>query len=181
MLRHVEDSSLGMCTHAAHAVGGGGDRRKSCATESRSTTCMIPPQRGHFHSGRFEGVPDEAVTAAGLSESWLLEQLETQGKELRSPAVRQEAKDVQTSLLPNDGRISEASSRSRIMAFSSTYTRKQQEHSPKYYCRKPELSELRTRKFGWACGREQRSLKESEGPRLVPLPTLESQSNSSAL
>ena len=112
MLRHVEDSSLGMCTHAAHAVGGGGDRRKSCATESRSTTCMIPPQRGHFHSGRFEGVPDEAVTAAGLSESWLLEQLETQGKELRSPAVRQEAKDVQTSLLPNDGRISEASSRS---------------------------------------------------------------------
>jgi len=91
VLRHVEDSSLGMCTHAAHAVGGGGDRRKSCATESRSTTCMIPPQRGHFHSGRFEGVPDEAVTAAGLSESWLLEQLETQGKELRSPAVRQEA------------------------------------------------------------------------------------------
>src|SRR6516164_9892629 len=68
VLRHVEDSSLGMCTHAAHAVGGGGDRRKSCATESRSTTCMIPPQRGHFHSGRFEGVPDEAVTAAGLPE-----------------------------------------------------------------------------------------------------------------
>jgi len=67
------------------------------------------------------------------------------------------------------------------MAFSSTYTRKQQEHSPKYYCRKPELSELRTRKFGWACGREQRSLKESEGPRLVPLPTLEFQNTLSAL
>ena len=69
VLPHAEDSSLGICAHAAHAVGGGGDRRKSCATESRSTTCMIPPQRGHFHRERLEGVPVEAMTAAGLSES----------------------------------------------------------------------------------------------------------------
>ena len=65
---HAEDPSLGVSTHAARALRGGGDRRKSCATESRSTTCMIPPQRGHFHSERFEGVPVEAVTAAGLPE-----------------------------------------------------------------------------------------------------------------
>ena len=42
-------------------------------------------------------------------------------------------------------------------------------------CRKPELSDLRIRKFGWACGREQRSLKEFEGPPLLLLPMLEFQ------
>ena len=67
--QHGQGSSVGLCTHAARALRGGGDRRKSCATESRSTTCMTPPQRGHFHSERLEGVSVEAVTAAGLSES----------------------------------------------------------------------------------------------------------------
>ena len=65
---HAEDPSLGVSTHAARALRGGGDRRKSCATESRSTTCMIPPQRGHFHREGLEGVTVEAVTAAGLPE-----------------------------------------------------------------------------------------------------------------
>ena len=48
--KHESDSRLGMWIHAAHRLGLGGDRRRSCTAESRSTTRMVPPQRGQFHS-----------------------------------------------------------------------------------------------------------------------------------
>ncbi len=35
--------------------------RKSCALESRSMTCMVPPQTGHMHSESMESAADEAA------------------------------------------------------------------------------------------------------------------------
>ena len=36
--------------HAAHLTASGGERSRSSAAVTRSTTCMVPPQTGQFHS-----------------------------------------------------------------------------------------------------------------------------------
>jgi hypothetical protein len=41
--------------HAAHPWTSGGERSSSCAAESRSTTCMVPPQTGQFQDVEARG------------------------------------------------------------------------------------------------------------------------------
>ena len=43
---------MGIELHAARRSGCGGERSSSCAAESRSTTCMVPPQTGQFQTER---------------------------------------------------------------------------------------------------------------------------------
>jgi len=67
--KHAANSRLEMWTHAVHRRELGGDLRRSCATESRSTTCMVPPQRGHFGS-ELEGADGVAGGAVGGGVCW---------------------------------------------------------------------------------------------------------------
>jgi hypothetical protein len=69
--KHAANSRLEMWIHAVHRPELGGDLRRTCAAESRSTTCMVPPQRGHFGSeleGAGGGVAGGAV-GGGVSSS----------------------------------------------------------------------------------------------------------------
>src|SRR5258708_7826610 len=50
--------------HAAHRSGCGGERSRSCAAESRSTTRIVPPQTGQFQSERVWSVDGDAGVAA---------------------------------------------------------------------------------------------------------------------
>ncbi len=49
-LKHDRRRRMGIELHAAFRSGRGGERSRSWAAERRSTTCMVPPQAGQFHS-----------------------------------------------------------------------------------------------------------------------------------
>src|SRR5664279_571839 len=49
--------------HAAHRSGCGGERSRSWAAESRSTTCMVPPQTGQFQRERVSSMDGDAGVA----------------------------------------------------------------------------------------------------------------------
>src|SRR5664280_2905406 len=53
--------------HAGHRCGRGGERSRSCAEESRSTTCIVPPQTGQFQSERVLSVDCDAGVAVSCS------------------------------------------------------------------------------------------------------------------
>ena len=48
--KHGETPRMRMGVHAAHRSVWGGERSRSWAAESRSTTRMVPPQTGQFQS-----------------------------------------------------------------------------------------------------------------------------------
>src|SRR5580704_15187422 len=59
--------------HAGHWPGRGGERSRSCAAESRSTTRMVAPQTGQFQSEWFWSADGDAAEAVIFSEplsSW---------------------------------------------------------------------------------------------------------------
>src|SRR5271156_4875623 len=66
--KHGQRSRVWIELHAAHRSGGGGERSRSCAAESRSTTCMVPPQTGQFQTGSGCSVDGDAGGAAVFSE-----------------------------------------------------------------------------------------------------------------
>ena len=48
--KHVQRPRMWIELHAARWSSRGGERSRSCAAESRSTTCMVAPQTGQFQT-----------------------------------------------------------------------------------------------------------------------------------